>query len=68
MFYRCTHADGRVVVAPEVEGEGASPLVGTTWQEARTRMDMFGMSYVPGHGWYWNSSLWGSAAGSAPGS
>lgn len=54
MFYRCTHADGRVVVAAGIEGVGATPLPGNTWKEARAIVDMYGLVYVDGHGWYWH--------------
>lgn len=57
MFYRCTHADGRVVLTDEIEGHSASPVPGATWQEARDRVDMGRISYVPGHGWYWDTHL-----------
>ena len=53
MFYRCTHADGRVVVAATIEGVGATPLPGKTWREARRQVDMYGLRYVAGYGWFW---------------
>ncbi|MNW15046.1 hypothetical protein D3C71_2134290 [compost metagenome] len=57
MFFRCTHADGRVVVSDEIEGNSVSPVPGDTWQEARARIDMKRISYVPGHGWCWDVCL-----------
>ena len=57
MFYRCTHADGRVVLTNEIVGHSASPVPGETWKEARERIDLHALEHVPGHGWYWEGSF-----------
>lgn len=51
-FYLCSHYDGRVVLSSAIEGGGATPVPGAAWAEARKRLDMHGLTYVAGYGWY----------------